>query len=114
MSQAFKNASKQFQEYQIKKEDYFEGKKTIFTNIHAVMKYTSDLIDQLNKKNAKFDDPEFGPIDGDESGAKSLYFEDPIPGGISPDDIIWLRTEQISKEKPPLFLDEGASANDVL
>lgn len=57
------------------------------------MKYTSSLVCELNQKRSKFEDPEFGPVDGDEQGAKSMYFDDPIAGGISPDDVVWLRPE---------------------
>lgn len=65
----------------------------MFTNIKAIMKYTSDLALELSKTGKKYEDPQFGPVEGDEYAQKSLFFDEIQPGAVLPEDIIWLRPE---------------------
>ncbi len=37
-----------------------------------------------------------------------MYYESVYPGGILPEDVIWLRTEIISKKDKPSFISDGA------
>ena len=53
------------------------------------LEWSKDCIE--NKK--KFDDFEFGPNQEDEYGEWALYLDGVTPGGILPEDIIWLRPE---------------------
>ena len=63
---------------------------------------------------AMFNDPDFGPQDKDDEAVDSLYFED-IPSGYpKPSQMQWLRPNQISQEKRPEFIDDGAETNDVI
>ena len=59
-------------------------------------------------------DSDFGVSDQDPLGERSVYYDQVTPGGVPPEDIIWLRTTQISKEQTPKFLDKGAQSNDVI
>ncbi len=61
-----------------------------------------------------FSDPDFGPQDKEDDAAESLYFED-IPSGYpKPENMVWLRLNQISRKKRPEFIDDGAETNDVI
>ena len=70
------------------------------------------------KEKAKFLDPDFGPKDEkgtDLDGSKmSLYFTgEPPKGYVKPEDIVWLRPEQISVNQRPMFVSGDAGSNDV-
>lgn len=94
----------------------------------------------MEKKHVdKWIDPEFGPNEQDKVGASALYFADNeiSPGAPLPEDVQWLRPEEILKvlveggetftvtedgeekeytydDKTAVFMDGGgASANDV-
>ena len=66
------------------------------------------------KGESVFSDPDFGPQDKDDLAQESLYFED-IPSGYPlPQNMRWLRLNQISQKKRPEFIDDGAATNDVI
>lgn len=62
----------------------------------AALKRATEWSNNLCSKHKKFIDFEFGPNEDDEYGEKALYYDGVSPGGILPEDIIWLRPEQIS------------------
>ena len=66
-----------------------------------------------NIENRKWVDPDFGATPQDESGAKSLYYNDPPPGYVHPMDIKWCKLTEISPDLHPVFVDSGSCVNDV-
>ena len=100
--------------YAIPPHFHFNGSKTILTDITATLKICFELISPLEGTDELFEDPEFGPNKNDMHGANSLYHGDPPPGYIVPEDMVWKRPCEISNKIPPVFLDEGASFNDVI
>ncbi len=84
---------KDLKNFKIKREHLHEGKQTICTDLLTTLKICSDLAQKLAKKKHKYDDPDFGPSSDDVYGEKALYYEGVTPGGILPEDVIWLRPE---------------------
>ena len=61
-----------------------------------------------------FDDPDFGPKYPGDLAHDSIYDGDIPTGYPQPKDMDWLRPSEISKSKPPEFIDDGADTNDVI
>jgi hypothetical protein len=105
-------------DYKYKDQDFFirryleNGKekeqkyKTILLSEEAALKKCEELYHECE---TTFTDPEFG---GQNLCAKSLYFDATPKGSLPPSSIDWVRMEYISKN--PVFLNEGANANDVM
>lgn len=117
--------------------------KTILNNQLAALKMCTEIVAEMKKMGLKkWSDYEFGPRDGDPFGATALYFydNDIPPGCPDPEEVKWLRPEEILetliengeshyKNKKPIFIDyedthkteaaimaqnqSGASSNDV-
>lgn len=62
---------------------------------NCVEKKIKDIVDRLKGKSEKFIDPDFGPTDDDEYGAKSFYGSSlPAPAGSkypAPESLLWTR-----------------------
>lgn len=62
-----------------------------------VEKKVKELVDKLKASHAKFEDPDFGPQESDEFGAKALYGEGkPDPAGSkypAPESLKWERPQ---------------------
>lgn len=56
-----------------------------------------EIVNKLKMSHAKFEDPDFGPLESDEFGAKSLYgAAPPDPAGSkypSPESLMWQRPQ---------------------
>ena len=103
------------------------AKETIFKDEKSALLKCYEIVKKLNRdKQSKWSDPEFGPIDGDIYGAQSLYYaeNEKSEGAPKPEDLKWLRPEEIIElyskcgnksyeGKQPMFIDGGASSNDV-
>jgi len=111
---------------ELKPENFFMEKKTIVNDVVSALKVGIELSAALTKPQnvkqsaqgktggGKFEDPEFGPRADDPFGKSAIYFDEVEPGMVDPEEIVWLRPEQISQTQEPKFLDSGASCNDVI
>lgn len=91
----------------IKKDTY----TTILLSEEAALKKCEELFN--DPKTKVFTDAEFGFSEENKSlNKKSLYFGETPKGQVSPDCIEWNRMNEISEN--PVFIDEGAMANDVM
>jgi calpain len=99
--------------------DRFMDRNSIFNDPIAALKFCYEQVDQLAKKpkdkNGKqlYDDPDFGPNINDVHGWNSICFSNPFPGAPSPSEFSWCRLHEICPNPPPVFLVEGATADDV-
>ena len=82
--------------FKLKNEHYHEGSKTIFTDLTACLKATSQWVMELSKSGSLYEDEEFGPSEEDPFGQKSIYYDQVMPGYPLPEDIVWLRMHEIS------------------
>lgn len=103
-----------FQEFKLQSTHFFNGSKTILTDITAALKVCFDYVSEIENTDKFFEDPEFGPNKNDIYGSAALYHGDPPPGYVIPEDMVWLRTNQIVKGQPAVFLYNGANTNDVI
>ena len=100
---------------------------TILCEEKAALLKCVEIVKTLKSQGkSKWSDPEFGPRPSDPLGATSLYYADNeiAKGAPMPEDITWLRPEEICnvlikygqkdlEGKTPMFIDGGASSNDV-
>ncbi len=113
------DGQKKFDEYlnkiKLTESDFFMGRKTILNSLNATLKVTNDIVAKLKASGkSKWDDPDFGGQNDMDHAIPSLYFDEAPPGYPNPEEIYWCRPEEISTEKSPQFLDQGASSGDVL
>lgn len=110
------NYYKKIGQFNIGDEDFFHKSPhflTILNSEKAALRVARDLVIEMQKNGGTtFTDNDFGPIQGDLNGTRSIYFdgEDPRANGIH-----WARLTEISpNEKPEFFLSGGAKASDVV
>ena len=100
-------------EYELKEEDRFLGKNSIFNSQIACLKYCHEVTKKL-KDNELWNDPDFGPTSEDPYGEGALYTGERPPGFAEAEDTKWCRPFEIAPNKNPEFIDEAASSNDVI
>ena len=99
----------------LNEEDYFlyDIYTTILNSDYAALTKWEQLVSTL-KSGEKFLDTEFGPKDAnDEVGNKmSLYSKGEAPPGlIKPEQVCWLRPEEIAGNSEWFFIKDEASSN---
>ena len=102
----------------LNEEDYFlyDIYTTILNSDYAALTKWEQLVSTL-KSGEKFLDTEFGPKDAnDEVGNKmSLYSKGEAPPGlIKPEQVCWLRPEEIAGNSEWFFIKDEASSNEVI
>ena len=96
MSTINQNSVNIYQELSKLDDKRYKDFKYIFNCPFAALKVCLDITQEMERtKTAKFLDPEFGPNDGDKYGSRSIYFADTLPGYPQPEDMNWLRPEEI-------------------
>ena len=98
----------------ISDSDRMNGSRTIINDPVKCLKACVDIVKRLEaKKGSLYDDDEFGPTPSDPHGQNSIMYDNPFMGAPTPEDVSWIRPQEICKGMKPEFLVSGAQSNDV-